>query len=72
LPAGDQVAPPYRNKSGRGGREPSAIAPLTPSTRRRTGKSSFAPRKARVLRLWKLERQESGASSGAVFMHIFR
>lgn len=33
---------------------PSAIAPLTPSTRRRTSKSPLAPRKARVLRLWKL------------------
>jgi hypothetical protein len=50
---------------------PLAIAPLTPATRRRTSKSPLAPHKAKASRLRQLERQDSGAGSGAVFMRTF-
>jgi hypothetical protein len=50
---------------------PLAIAPLTPATRRRTSKSLLAPHKAKASRLRQLERQDSGAGSGAVFMRTF-
>ena len=50
---------------------PLAIAPLTPATRRRTSKSPLAPHKAKASRLRQLERQDSGAGNGAVFMRTF-
>jgi hypothetical protein len=69
---GDQVARRIAIRQDMVVESPLAIGTLTPATRRRTSKSPLAPHKAKASRLRQLERQDSGAGSGAVFMRTFR